>query len=268
MESTRLERIAEDVYCLGPWGWAHTCVHFVGNGSTWVLVDTGWAEDGPRIRQAWQAIAPPCVVPSAIVVTHAHPDHAGSVRELATAWGCPVYLHRDELPIAAGDFEAMHGYAGPLDRWVVLPIMRRLSPARRQRTLDRSSFADLVDCLDADGRIPHLPGWTWLHTPGHTPGHVSLHRPDDGVLLTGDAVITLDVTSPRGLLGRGTGAYGPPGLTTWDPQAATDSITRLADLEPRVLAGGHGVPLIGPVAAAALRQLARQRHTPGRRRPH
>ena len=35
-----------------------------------------------------------------------------------------------------------------------------------------------------------MPGWRWIHTPGHTAGHVSLYRDSDRTLLAGDAFVT------------------------------------------------------------------------------
>jgi metallo-beta-lactamase superfamily protein len=43
-------------------------------------------------------------------------------------------------------------------------------------------------CLPADGSIPPMPGWRWIHTPGHSAGHVSFFR--DRALIVGDAFIT------------------------------------------------------------------------------
>jgi len=43
--------IAPDVYCLGPWGRTQTNVDFVCSGASWVLIDAGWASDGPRIER-------------------------------------------------------------------------------------------------------------------------------------------------------------------------------------------------------------------------
>jgi len=37
--------IAPDVYCLGPRGRTQTDVYFVRSGSSWALIDTGWAKD-------------------------------------------------------------------------------------------------------------------------------------------------------------------------------------------------------------------------------
>jgi hypothetical protein len=49
---------------------------------------------------------------------------------------------------------------------------------------------------------------------------------------------------------------GPPWYTTWDRQAAAASIGEIADLEPTVLATGHGFPLSGPSTAASVRAFA------------
>ncbi len=49
-------------------------------------------------------------------------------------------MHPAELPIATGDIEAMRAFGGPLDRWVVLPIMRAMGRKRREAVLSRSSM--------------------------------------------------------------------------------------------------------------------------------
>jgi hypothetical protein len=35
-----------------------------------------------------------------------------------------------------------------------------------------------------------MPGWRWMHTPGHTEGHVCLFRNSDRTLIAGDAFTT------------------------------------------------------------------------------
>jgi glyoxylase-like metal-dependent hydrolase (beta-lactamase superfamily II) len=90
--------IAPQVYLLGPWGRTQTNAYLVSDGTAWILVDAGWGSDGPRIQAAARSLLGPEVVPSAILLTHVHPDHAGSARELAEAWRCPIYTHPAELP--------------------------------------------------------------------------------------------------------------------------------------------------------------------------
>jgi glyoxylase-like metal-dependent hydrolase (beta-lactamase superfamily II) len=251
-------QIAPDVFCLGPRGRTQTNVYFVRAGASWALVDAGWEGDAARIEAAARSLLGTGAAPAAILLTHDHPDHAGAARVLAGTWHCPILLHPAEVAIANGDFAAMERFAGPLDRWVILPAMRALGERRRTAVIERESLAGLVAELPPDGAIPGLDGWSWVHTPGHTPGHVSYVRAADRVALTGDALVTLLVNSPAGfLLGR-RGLSAPPWYTTWDGAAAAASVASLAALGPTVVGGGHGHPLAGPATAAAVRAFAAQ----------
>ena len=110
--------------------------------------------------------------------------------------------------------------------------------------------------FDPVDQLPSLPGWAIIPTPGHTQGHCSFFRAADRVLVSGDAVVTLQVNSPVGFLRGRAGLTGPPWYTTWNPSLARASIGRLAALEPLVLATGHGRPLVGTQTPAALRDFA------------
>jgi glyoxylase-like metal-dependent hydrolase (beta-lactamase superfamily II) len=250
-------RIAPEVYCLGPWGYTQTNVYLVRSGPSSALIDAGWAGDAARIESAVAAVLGPRR-PEVILLTHVHPDHSGAAGALARSWGCPVYLDAGDLPSAVGDFEGMVASAMLLDRWIILPMMRAMGTRRRIAVLSRSSIADVARTFEPGTSVPGLPGWERVPTPGHTPGHVSYLRPEDRVLISGDALITLRVNSPAGLVGR-QGLSGPPWYTTWDRRRATESLSQLADLEPSVLGGGHGRPLAGPATAQAVRAFAASR---------
>ena len=171
-------------------------------------------------------------------------------------------MHSAEMPIAIGDFEAMERFAGPLDRWLILPAMRAIGRRRREAILERGSLAGRIEELPADGSIPGLEGWTWLHTPGHTPGSVAFIRAADQVALTGDALVTLLVNSPSAfVLGR-QGLSGPPWYTTWDAREAVASIDAIAALQPAVVGGGHGRPMSGAGTAAEVRSFAARKARP------
>ncbi len=248
--------IAPDVFCLGPRGRTQTDVYFVRSGSSWALIDAGWAKDGPSIKRAAESVFGADTRPASILLTHCHPDHAGSALHLARIWGCPVYVHPDELPLANGDFAAITRYAGPLDHWVVLPLMRAMGRRRRDAMLARSSLGDVSRPLEPGAGVPGLPDWECIPTPGHTPGHVSFFRASDHVLITGDAIVTLELNSLGGLLLQRPGLSGPARYTSWNWRVAKESVASLAKLEPHVLAGGHGRPMTGPQTAGALRAFA------------
>ena len=248
--------IAPDVYCLGPSGRTQTNVYFVREGSSWALIDAGWASDGARIDRAAKSLLDATARPTAILLTHCHPDHSGAARYLAGLWNCPVYMHARELPIANGDFAAMQVSAGPLDRYVVLPFLRLIGRRRREAILAASRLGDVGRTIEPGAAVPSLPAWECIATPGHTPGHVAYFRRQDRVLVSGDALATFKINSVWGLLLARDGLSGPPWYTTWNREAARRSIRILADLNPCVLAGGHGRPLLGGQTAAVLRSFA------------
>ena len=189
-----LREIAPGVFCLGPKGRSQTNVYLVRSGSSFVLVDAGWAGDGPAITAVAESQFGPGARAAAILLTHVHPDHSGSARELAERWNCPVYVHPDELPLALGDVRAITAAGGPLDRWVILPLLRLMGRGRLETVLAASSLSGIVRALDPDG-VPGLPDWRWVHAPGHTPGHTAYFRPADRVLITGDAILTVGAGS-------------------------------------------------------------------------
>jgi glyoxylase-like metal-dependent hydrolase (beta-lactamase superfamily II) len=104
--------------------------------------------------------------------------------------------------------------------------------------------------------VPGLPDWTWIHTPGHTPGHVCLFRPEDRVLLAGDALATVDADSFSGMLSRRKKISRPATPVTPDWGAAKRSVREMASLRPRILAPGHGEPMEGPTVAEELAAFA------------
>ena len=104
--------------------------------------------------------------------------------------------------------------------------------------------------------MPGMPGWRWIHTPGHTPGHVCLFRPEDRVLLAGDALATVDADSFLGMLRRRQKISRPATPVTPDWDAAERSVREIATLRAHVLAPGHGDPMDGPTVAEDLAAFA------------
>ena len=232
-------------------------VYFITAGSTWCLIDTGSADCASGIVQAAASLFER-QAPEGIFLTHDHPDHGGSARELAERWGCPVWVHPDEMPLTRGDLSAVRLYANPLDRWVILPVLRLLGALRTQEIVARSSLEGVVRPLALAAELPGLPGWEAVSTPGHTPGHVAFFRSSDRVVIAGDALVTVPMNSWRVFLKGRQEVSLPPWFTTWDRERAGRSVEAMAALEPRVLGGGHGQPMAGPDIAARIGALKRE----------
>jgi glyoxylase-like metal-dependent hydrolase (beta-lactamase superfamily II) len=228
-------------------------VYFVRSEPSWMLVDAGSADCAPVIRRAAESLFGEGAPPVAILATHGHPDHVGSARDLARLWDCPVWVHPDELPMVRADLATIRKYASPLDRWVVLPLLHLKGSQRAEALVARASLGDVARSFDPSAGVPGLPDWEAVPTPGHTPGHVAFYRRHDRVLISGDALVTMNLNSPWGLLRKSQKVSGPPRYATWDWRVAKESVARLAELEPMVVAGGHGIPMSGPQLPGSVR---------------
>jgi glyoxylase-like metal-dependent hydrolase (beta-lactamase superfamily II) len=119
------------------------------------------------------------------------------------------------------------------------------------------NFGDHIQPLPPDGSVPGMPGWRWIHTPGHTPGHIALYRESDRTLIAGDAFVTTKQESAIAALTQRPEMHGPPAYFTSDWISARRSVEELVALEPWRVATGHGPLLEGEEMLQELRRLAR-----------
>ena len=115
-----------------------------------------------------------------------------------------------------------------------------------------SRLQDLPD----DGSIPVMPGWRWLHTPGHSVGHVSFWREGDRTMIVGDAFVTTKQESAYAVALQRPEMHGPPTYYTVEWDKAKASVERLAALKPELVVTGHGEAMRGPEMRASLERLA------------
>lgn len=215
----------------------------------WVLLDAGLPGSAAKIKAHAEEVFGPSNPPIALVLTHAHFDHAGSLDELLKLWpDVPVYAHPLELPYLTG----RSSYPPP-DPTVGGGLMAWSSFLYPKHPYDLGAR---VHPLPEDGSVPGLPGWRWLHTPGHTPGHVSFFRDEGRVLVAGDAFTTVRGESALATLTQKQLVHGPPAYFTPDWDAARVSVAELVTLVPEVGATGHGIPMHGDVLRTELAHLA------------
>jgi glyoxylase-like metal-dependent hydrolase (beta-lactamase superfamily II) len=168
---------------------------------------------------------------SAHVLTHAHPDHIGSSREICQRLEIPFWVGDLDVP-AAEDPEVMEA------RLMRVPLTSFNVP--------RNPIISLIVNAQSGGGHPvaralnegdEIAGFQVLETPGHTIGHIALWRESDKVLIAGDVLFNFQLIA------------GFPGLTEPIPWLCAnidvnrESARRLAALEPALVCFGHGPPL-------------------------
>ncbi len=144
------------------------------------LVDMGIKSSGAKVIAALSAIGSAPTDVTRLVLTHAHPDHAGGAAHVAAETGRGFDIHEADAAYAR------EGKSPPRDHSL-----------RLGRLLDRLSrgqdFTPVpVERELTDGEVlPVAGGLRVVHTPGHSPGHVSLLHEDTRLLITGDAIFNV-----------------------------------------------------------------------------
>lgn len=185
--------------------------------------------------------------PKAIILTHGHFDHVGAIIELVKHWEVPVYAHELEMPFLTGE----KSYSEP-DPTVEGGMVAKMSSLFPKEPINLGKH---VEPLPSDGSVPHMPGFRWIHTPGHSPGHVSFFRDSDRALIAGDAFVTVKQEYLYKVITQEQEISGPPRYFTTDWKAAKESVQKLHALKPSVAITGHGVPMTGELLTESLDRL-------------
>lgn len=208
-----------------------------GSGNPWVLVDAGLMGYASQIRQRAEELYGPNNPPQAIVLTHGHADHTGSLETLLKTWDVPVYAHKLERPYLSGQSEYP-----PQDPGIGGGLMAYMSWIFPAGPIDISQH---LRTIPDNGTIPELPDWRVIHTPGHAPGHISLFRDSDRTLIAGDAFVTTNQNAALAIATQKVELHGPPAYFTYDWDAAEESVNLLARLNPAAVGTGHGQSIRG-----------------------
>ena len=227
-------------------------IHFIGhpNDNRFVLIDAGMPRSANMIRTAVEERFGANRRPEAIILTHGHFDHVGALIELIAHWNIPVYAHELEIPYVTGQKK----YPNP-DSTVEGGLVSKMSPIFPNDPID---VGDNVEVLPADGSVPHLPEFKWIHTPGHSPGQVALFREKDRALIAADTFVTVKQEYLYKVMTQEQEISGPPRYLTTDWVAAKESVEKLAELQPTVAVTGHGLPMSGELLTESLEKLVRE----------
>ncbi len=153
-----------------------------------------------------------------IVITHAHPDHAGSAAQLASRTGAIVYAHKHDVPFLTGK-ASIADMPGSLGSRLLHGSARALG------MLDAPPIEHVEPLADNDT----IAGLQVIHTPGHTPGSISLWCSEHKALFVGD-------NARHGLIGISLNY-------TWfslKPEQLKQSCLRYREFPAELILLGHG----------------------------
>jgi glyoxylase-like metal-dependent hydrolase (beta-lactamase superfamily II) len=188
-----------------------------------ILVDTGIPNSAGTILEAVQAIGKKSSDLRHILVTHCHPDHAGSLAELKKLTGASAYMH-------------------PLDAAITRTgkVAPDLKPAPGMDDLFRQLIgfgsaeydpAEIEHELHDGDELSIAGGIQVIHVPGHCAGQLAfLWRASGGVLFAADTASNM-----MGL------SYS---LGYADFEEAKCSLRKLAALDFAVACFGHGQAIV------------------------
>lgn len=196
--------------------------YLLRSGDQVVIVDTGIAGQGDAIAAALQDWGLGRESLSHVLITHWHPDHAGSAAELSTWPNARIWAHRIDAPIIRGEQAGSFPHLSHAEEGLYSRIAGTVPDAPPSR-VDRE--------LDGDEGLAEI-GARVLPVPGHTHGSIALHFPGARVLFTGDVA-----TEQQGHV-----ILGP---FNQDRPQARASFRRFADIDVDTVCFGHGQPLLG-----------------------
>lgn len=195
-----------------------------------VLVDAGLKGSEEKFAKVLQAQSLDFPDIDAVVITHAHGDHAGSADRLRELTGAPLIAHEADLPYYRQEQQMTYCPTGPVGR-----LMKRVGVGTRGYKAFTPDIlltgADVFDLSEFG-----LNGAAFC-TPGHTEGSISVTLADRQVL-AGDLVSSGILLGGIALKGR----VKPPPFEE-DREAVVNSLSGLVDQGFETFFLGHGGPL-------------------------
>jgi len=183
-----------------------------------VLIDTGPSSIAGEMVEAVSA-ATERRGPRAVLLTHAHSNHAGGLTAIRLAWNPPIFAHPAEIPFIQGEMEYTRQRSRNLGYWIGSLLMEETQWS--------------IPNVEGIDQNHVLFGLSVIHLPGHTPGHIGFLHGHDRACICGDAILNV---GPR--------LSAPFILTTVDPKLAKRSIARLTERNFQHLLPSHGYPIM------------------------
>jgi len=197
------------------------------------VIDTGTPGSEDKILGAVRTLGKKPGDVNAIIVTHCHADHSGSLAALKEATGAPAWMHPADAALVRSGVAAREMRPAPgLANRLLFTAMRFMAPSS-------VSPAEVEHSAEDGDELPFAGGLQVFHVPGHCAGQIALVWPrHGGVLVAADAASNMAFPWQKGL--------GYPPIFE-DLEEGKRSLRRLAQLEVEVF--GHGGPILGGAGA-------------------
>ena len=195
-------RVWKQVYAIGGSELSHPfdcSIYLIGNAEL-VLIDSGAGESFDQLVANIRSLGFDPEKLRAIIATHAHLDHVGSLYQFREKFGLQVIAHELDaraIETGAGTGAEIYGMA--------------YKPCKVDIKLD--SQEESLHYGDYELRV--------IHIPGHTPGSIAVYTDMEKRVLFGQDI------------------HGPYFLKGADPIQAKISLQKLIDLEADILCEGH-----------------------------
>ncbi len=212
----RMKKLNNTVYLLESGKFAN--MYLIVHGKSAVIIDTGIPGKANDILDELTALrVKPCDI-EAVIITHAHPDHAGSSAALLARLYAKLHVHKDDLGVLLGKepFPRPRYFVEKLSAFVSTHVWKYTPPSE-------------AVALDEGSVIPGFPGLKVIHTPGHTPGSISILDTESRTLFCGDAINN-----------RSNNLTGPIKYFTVDQEQGWRSIEKISSISFDALCPGHG----------------------------
>ena len=214
---------------------AYTNCYLIEDTTGVTIVDAAFPKTWRHLLSALDAIGRDRADVKAVVLTHGHFDHVGFATIAIEELGVPVWVHPGDQRLAAHPYRYTRERT-PLRYPFRYPAAMRALGAMVTVGALAVEGVESVRLLPSSG-VVDVPGQPQVvHAPGHTSGSCALHLREQGVLFTGDALVTFDPYKAT------TGPQIVAGAATADSALALSSLQALAATEAQLVLPGHGDP--------------------------
>ena len=186
-----------------------------------ILIDAGLPRGYKKIITYINKLGYPLTKLQQILITHADGDHYGGVNGLKN--------FNQSVIVRSSNIEARAMEKGVSSRTIAPKGLLGLFFKMASKII-RSDPTEVIGDLSPGMELQIMGGLEVLDTSGHTPGHLSFYLKVHGILFAGDSILV-----------HGNDLVPSTGANTWDLEKARIAFHKQLALDPRIIAGGHGM---------------------------